>query len=661
MQGIGSPAGSFKGNVDGYGRGSKDPSDHGKKPLGLVEKFAIETVPQTVARRRRCPMSYKDIASYGVIGNMRSAALVGMDGSIDWCCLPNFDSPSIFAAILDDQKGGFCRIAPQAEARQRQMYFPETNVLLTRFLNEEGVGEISDFMPIARGSSIQVHHAIVRQVRCVRGEMSFRFECRPAFDYARASHKLTIRSARAVFTAPGLKLVLTGTQPFGRDGNNITSVFTLKANECATYILQHLEERRENTGFTIDHPAAFGTTALNETLAYWKHWVSRCRYRGRWREMVVRSALAMKLLTFEPTGAIVAAPTSSLPEIIGGVRNWDYRYTWIRDAAFTIRAFLLLGYTEEATAFINWLQLRTKEQETDGPLRVMYGIDGRHDLPEISLDHLDGYRVSRPVRIGNDASRQLQLDIYRELIDSIYLYNKHVHPISYDFWLYLRRILDWVCQNWKRKDHGIWESREGPEHFVYSKMQCWVALERGLRIARQRGLPLDDNVIRHASAEIYEAIMQQGWSEDRQSFVQYFGSDAIDANALLLPLMLFVSAADPRMASTLARIQAELVSDSLIYRYEIGRATGDGLSGKEGTFSICTFWLVEVLARVGKTAEARFIFEKMLTYANHVGLYAEQIGPTGEAMGNFPQAFTHLGLINAAYGLDRALKKVATY
>jgi GH15 family glucan-1,4-alpha-glucosidase len=597
-------------------------------------------------------MPYQDIRSYGVIGDLHSVALVGMNGSIDWCCLPNFDSPSVFAAILDDGKGGFFRIAPPFEATRRQMYFPETNVLLTRFLNVDGIGEITDFMTMGRHSAVRdARHEIVRQVRCVRGQMPFRIECRPAFDYARASHKLTLRSGRAFFTSPGIQLTLTATHPLARNSGGITSDFTLKAGECATFIL-----RLGDATPPDDDPAAAGEAALRETLAYWKGWVSHCRYWGLWREMVVRSALALKLLTFAPTGAIVAAPTCSLPEIIGGSRNWDYRYTWIRDAAFTVRAFLLLGYTGEAAAFMDWLQLRAQEHDGDSPLQVMYGIDGRHDLPEITLDHLDGYRGSRPVRVGNAASRQLQLDIYGELIDSIYLYNKHVNPLSYDSWVYLQRILDWVCQNWKRKDHSIWESRQGPEHFVYSKMQCWVALERGLRIARNRGLPLNDNAIRRVSAEIYNTIMQQGWSEKRQSFVQYFGSDAIDANALLLPLMLFVSPADPRMRSTLARIQQELVSDGLVFRYEIGRATGDGLPGKEGTFSICTFWLADVLAKMGKLAESRLIFEKMLTYANHLGLYAEEIGPTGEAMGNFPQAFTHLGLINAACALDRALR-----
>jgi GH15 family glucan-1,4-alpha-glucosidase len=596
-------------------------------------------------------MPYQDIGSYGVIGDLHSVALVGMDGSIDWCCLPNFDSPSVFAAILDDRKGGFFRVAPPGETQRRQMYFPETNVLLTRFLNADGVGEITDFMTIARPSAVRGRREIVRQVRCIRGRIPFRLECRPAFDYARAGHKLTARRTRAFFAAPGIKLTLAGTHPLARDGSGVISDFALKAGECATFILQH----HEDGASPIHDPAAFGDTALRETLAFWKRWVSHCGYRGRWREMVIRSALALKLLTFAPTGAIVAAPTCSLPEIAGGVRNWDYRYTWIRDAAFTMRAFLLLGYTEEAAAFMDWLQLRAGEHERGGPLQVMYGIDGRHDLPEIALDHLDGYCGSRPVRVGNAASRQLQLDIYGELVDSIYLYNKHVSPISYDSWLFLRRMLYWVCRNWKRKDHGIWESRQGPEHFVYSKVQCWVALERGLRIARQRGLPIDGPAVRGASAEIYEAIMRQGWSEKRQSFVQYFGSDAIDATALALPLVLFVGADDPRMRSTLARVQKELVSDGLVLRYEIGRATGDGLPGKEGTFSICTFWLVDVLAKMGRLSDARLIFEKMLTYANHLGLYAEEIGPTGQAMGNFPQAFTHLGLINAAFALDRAL------
>jgi len=600
-------------------------------------------------------MGYNRIGSYGVIGDMHSVALVGINGSIDWCCLPNFDSPSVFAAILDDKIGGFFQIAAtNAEAHRRQMYLPETNVLVTRFLSPEGVGEIVDFMPIhsKRYRTVKKRHEIVRVVHGVRGQVSFCAECRPAFNYARAPHELSIVDGHAIFTSPEARFSLACPFPLKSDAGAASSQFVLGPNESATFLL-----RFDSDGTDLPSDVqSFGQDMLQETIAEWKKWVSKCRYLGRWRETVIRSALALKLLTYEPTGAMVAAATCGLPEEIGGVRNWDYRYTWIRDSAFTIYAFLRLGYTEEAARFMEWLQQRATEEDTEmGPLQVMYGVDGRSDLPEIELDHLDGYMGSRPVRIGNGASRQLQLDIYGELIDSVYLYNKHAEPISYDLWVYLRRMLDWVCSNWERPDHSIWEVRREPEHFVYSKVQCWVALNRGLRIADKRGLPLDYERIRRESTRIYEAVMRHGWNNERQTFVQYFTGDAVDASALTFPLMMFMSPSDPKMVATVEKIKAELLSDSLVHRYELGRAVGDGLPGREGTFSICTFWMVEVLARSGHLDEARLIFEKMLTYANHLGLYAEEIGPTGEALGNFPQAFTHLSLISAAFDLDRRL------
>jgi GH15 family glucan-1,4-alpha-glucosidase len=599
-------------------------------------------------------MAYKPIESYGVIGDMHSVALVGMDGSIDWCCLPDFDSPSIFAAILDDRKGGTFCIRAAADGSRKQMYLPDTNILVTRFLSPDGLGEVVDFMPIsepAQGKRALLHE-IVRIVRAVRGAVQFRLECRPAFDFARQPHEVHLDSRGAIFETPRRKFALISPVRLSREGPAAVCEFTLRENESATFILTHFED---DLGGEILDSRHIGEQALAEATAYWKSWIGKCRYHGRWREMVYRSALALKLMTFQPTGAIVAAPTCSLPEEIGGVRNWDYRFTWIRDAAFTIYAFLRLGYTEEAAQFMAWLQERAKERDPQNPLQIMYGIDGRHALPEQHLDHLDGYRGSRPVRVGNEARNQLQLDIYGELLDSIYLYNKHASPIAYDLWIYLREILDWLCENWQRPDHGIWEVRGGVQQFVNSKMQCWVALDRGLRIATKRGLPADYDKMRRVASEIYETVVREGWSEKRQAFVQYFGSDAMDATSLLLCLMMFLSPADPRMVSTLRATKHDLLSDSLVYRYEIGKAAGDGIAGREGTFSVCTFWLVEVLARSGRLDEARLIFEKMLTYANHLGLYAEQIGPSGEALGNFPQAFTHLGLVSAAFDLDRKL------
>ena len=599
-------------------------------------------------------MAYKQIESYGVIGDMYSLALVGTDGSIDWCCLPRFDSPSVFGAILDDKKGGFFRISAVHEDVQfRQMYLPETNVLITRFLSPHGVGEIVDFMPATAALSSQgKRHEIIRIVRGVRGQVSFRAECRPAFDYARVKHELHIEENRALFSTPASTLKLMCPFRPVADGADAVVDFMLGPNESATFILSLNGEGHENPQQLFNH----GEEALHETITIWKNWVAKCRYTGRWREMVVRSALALKLLTYAPTGAMIAAATCSLPEEIGGVRNWDYRYTWIRDSAFTINAFLRLGYTDEAAAFMNWLQQRATEPDTaTGPLQTLYGVDGRCDLTEITLDHLDGYRGSKPVRIGNLASQQLQLDIYGELVDSIYLYDTHGTPISYDLWIYLRRILEWVSNNWQRPDHGIWEVRREPEHFVYSKVQCWVALNRGLQIARTRGLPIDIVRLRNAADAIYETIMQRGWNPERGAFTQYFGGTALDASVLMLPILRFCSPTDPRLLSTIDLVRKELVSDSLVQRYELGLAVGDGLPGYEGTFSICTFWMVEALALARKLDEARFIFETMLTYANHLGLYAEEIGPTCEALGNFPQALTHLGLINAAFELDRAL------
>jgi GH15 family glucan-1,4-alpha-glucosidase len=595
-------------------------------------------------------MAYLPIENHGVIGDMRSIALVGKNGSIDWCCLPAFDSPSVFGAILDDAKGGFWSLAPVAESNVRQMYLPDTNVLMTRFFTDEGMAEVTDFMPVGRDP-----RQIIRIAKAIRGPIRLRMECRPAFDYAREPHEIAFdaQARSAIFTSPRQQFVLHAGRPLEREGPAAVAEFMLEDGEEAVFALCHSDGKAD--GSLLKQPVD-GQALLQETVRYWRAWARQSRYQGRWRETVTRSALVLKLLTYEPTGAIVAAPTTSLPELVGGERNWDYRYTWVRDAAFTVYSLMRLGYTSEARAFACFIQARAQEEEPEnGPLDVMYGIDGRHELPEFELGHLDGYRGSRPVRIGNAASEHLQLDIYGELMDSIYLYDKYGARLSYEMWSTVERLLDWVVEHWEEDDRSIWEVRGPQRPFTFSKLQCWVALDRGVRLARKRSFPSERNRWREERDRIYRAIMRDGWNEQERAFTQYFGSSAVDASALMMPLMLFVAPDDPRMLSTLDRIRRDLGTDSLVLRYRIGEASHDGLPGGEGFFSVCSFWLVEAMARAGQVEEAQLLFEKLLGYANHLGLYSEEIGARGELLGNFPQALTHLGLISAAFNLDRLL------
>ncbi len=567
---------------------------------------------------------------------------------------PHFDSPTIFAAILDREKGGHFRLAPVLEeAHHRQMYLPDSNILLTRFLSDEGVAEVSDFMPIENDGQVSAHD-LVRRAKTIRGEVHFRMVCQPRFDYARATHRVEQREGEVIFISDGpdqTALRLRSSVPFKVENGMAIAEFLLRAGETASFILESAQPG-EASPSSAPH---YVSEAFKDTMNFWHRWLARSNYQGRWREMVNRSALALKLLTSKPYGSIVAAPTFGLPEEIGGVRNWDYRYTWIRDASFTLYGLIRLGYTEEAAAFMGWIEARCGELNPDGSLQIMYGIDGRHELTEFNLPHLEGYRQSSPVRIGNGAYDQLQLDIYGELMDSVYLYNKYGDLISYDFWVNLVRLVDWVCDNWRLKDEGIWEVRGGQQEFLYSRLMCWVAINRGIRLAQKRSFPAPLERWHKVQNAIYLEIFNNFWDPVRKTFVQYKGTTTVDASSLLMPMVFFVGPKDPRWLSTMQAIREDLVDDSLVYRYKIGEAASDGLTGDEGTFNMCSFWYVECLSRAGDLRRARFNFEKMLGYANHLGLYAEELGPRGEHLGNFPQAFTHLGLISAAYNLDRAL------
>ena len=606
-------------------------------------------------------MAYQPIENYAIIGNMYTTALVGLNGSIDWFCFPHFDSPSVFGAILDDKKGGRFQIAPAGgEVTHKQLYWPDTNVLITRFFSPDGVGEVIDFMPVGLSKKDFSYHGLIRRVRVARGSMRFRLVCQPAFNFARDAHASRLTAQGVCFESANLSLGLTAPVPLQQHESGVQAEFTLTEGHSETFVLREIQSGAECGHIEEEE----GDGLFRQTVEYWRHWLAQCTYAGRWREMVYRSALTLKLLTYEPTGAIIASPTCSLPEDIGGERNWDYRYTWIRDAAFTLYGLLRIGFTQEAAQFMNWVEARCREMGPDGSLQIMYGIDGRHELTEETLDHLEGYKGSRPVRIGNGAHNQLQLDIYGELMDSVYLFNKYGSPISYDLWSYLRRLINWVCDNWQRRDEGLWEVRGGQQHFVYSKLMCWVAIDRGLRLADKRSFPADRDRWLKVRDQIYEEIMTKGWNSQRQAFVQHYDSDVLDAANLMMPLVFFLSPSDPRLLKTLDAVnrppeEGGLVSNSLVYRYNV-QETSDGLNGPEGTFNICTFWLVEALTRAGLTDRqrlnsARLMFEQMLGYANHVGLYAEQTGLRGESLGNFPQAFTHLAVISAAFNLDRAL------
>ncbi|WP_431676824.1 glycoside hydrolase family 15 protein [Kitasatospora sp. KL5] len=599
---------------------------------------------------------YPPIAEHGLVGDLQTAAMVSSQGVVDWFAAPRFDSPSVFAALLDHDRGGYFRLSPvHEEGTCRQLYYPDSAVLVTRFMSPDGVGEVVDYM-VPQPGAASPRHTLVRTVRCVRGTVRFTLECRPRFDYGRATHELDLRPEGAAFRAPGAAAHLMTTFPVERDGQDVVGEVTLSLGDGAV------------AAFTVggaDDPAPApvsvegATEELWQVVDHWQDWVRNSRYRGRWPDMVNRAAITLKLLTYAPTGAPVAAATMGLPEQIGGERNWDYRYTWVRDGSLSVRALVDLGFVEEAGAFTRWLGARLRDGVDSGgeALQIMYKVDGEPLLTEEILGHLEGYRGSAPVRLGNAAADQLQLDIYGEAFYALSEGREVELQSAYQGWKTVSKALDWLADSWDRPDEGIWETRGGRKNFTYSRLMCWAAFDRGLEMATRFSRPADILRWRSARDAILEQVVERGWSEKQQAYVQHYEEDVLDASLLLIPRVGFLAPMDPAWLSTLDAMDRTLVSDSLVYRYDPA-ASPDGLRGSEGTFSLCTFLYVDALARAGRLRQARYTFEKMLTYANHVGLFAEEIGPTGEQLGNFPQAFTHLSLIMAATTLDNALDRL---
>ncbi len=602
--------------------------------------------------------AYPPIDEHGIVGDLQTAALVSSAGTIDWWCAPRFDSPSVFASLLDSARGGHCSIAvDQASAGTvRQLYLSDTAILVTRFAGPDGVGEVADFMVPIRGTTAADQHRLIRVVRVVRGSLTFALQCRPRFDYARATHTLErVDDRTAVFRSATADLHLQTTDPIvlAPDGTDVIARFTLAAGERAAVVLT-------TTAPDATVPAPPEWTAIaaefDRCRRFWQTWLRSSTYRGRWRDMVNRSAITLKLLTYAPTGAPIAAATMGLPEQIGGERNWDYRYTWIRDASLSVRALVDLGFTAEAYAFRRWLRDRVEAGGTASgePLQIMYRVDGDPRLDEVILSHLEGYERSAPVRVGNGAADQIQLDIYGEAADAL---AQATDMAAIAGWRTFTGLIDWLADHWDRPDEGIWETRGGRQEFTYSRLMTWVAFDRSIRMATHHARPAE---VARWTAErdaVFRQIIERGWSERRQAFVQHYATDVLDASLLLMPRMGFLAPTDPMWLSTLDAMDDELVSDSLVYRYD-PEASPDGLRGTEGTFNLCSFLYVEALARTGRLQQARYAFDKMLTYANHVGLFAEEIGPSGEQLGNFPQAFTHLALITAALALDEELDRI---
>lgn len=611
-----------------------------------------------MGERRRNPANtrgdgYLPIEAYGAIGNLRTVTLVGRNGCIDWCCLPRFDSPSLFGAILDHRVGGRFRVSPEGAPIGRQRYIPHTNVLETSFEMEQGRLVVTDWMPL-RGDLEGVGRSaaqpeIRRLVRCESGPVTAELEWSPRFDYARADTRIEARQGGAVARAGDRVASLSALGVEVRieaaaDGGP-AAVATLRLSPGDEIALSTAWDR-EDAPLPLEEARA----CLHDTCGVWQGWVERGNtggsgWTGEWRDMVTRSALALKLMIHGDSGAIVAAPTTSLPEEIGGIRNWDYRYSWIRDAAQTADALLGVGHGADARDYVQWAE-RVARANNGSKLEIhlMYSLDGEPYLPESELEHLEGYRRSKPVRIGNAAAGQRQLDIYGELLDAACELARAGEPIPGSFPDFLREVADAACLRWHKPDHGIWEARVQTRHYVHSKVMIWVALARAMEMHRRGEIRGSIEKWSASAAHVKRIVLERGFDPDLGAFVQAFGSKDLDAANLLIPIQGFLPASDPRVQGTIDRTLERLTENDLVYRYR----AEDGLAGEEGAFGLCTFWMIDALILSGRLDEAGRIFENMAARANHVGLYSEEIDPaSGIFLGNFPQAYTHIGLINS--------------
>lgn len=595
---------------------------------------------------------YKKISDYGIVGNLHSIALIGLDGSIDWLCMPHIDSPSIFAALLDSKKGGRFSVHPGDEWDSVAEYIPGTNILQTRFRVGKGIMRLTDFMPVNECGCEELEeqqHELYRLIEVLEGHVNTDMIFDPQFNYARDETKLTKDENGIVASANGESISLSCTRNIDLNDDHARAQWNLTNGDKVWLVLKY----GDNKSQVID-PAKM-EKSFQDTKTYWQSWLGksetgRAVHLGPFKDMVERSALVLKLLYYEPEGTIAAAATTSLPEVIGGERNWDYRYTWVRDTSFTLQALFNLGHLSETEGYLRWIEKLLSEHGA-GKMQIMYGLRGEEDLPEEELTHLEGYKGSKPVRIGNEAAKQKQLDIYGELMDAVLKLSDYVGKIDSSIWPFLRDVCDYVVEHWRDSDFGIWEVRGGPYQFVYSKVMCWLALDRGITIARRYGFHADLKKWDTIRSDIKNEVLQKGWSEKKKAFVQHYDTDNLDSSNLLIPILGFLPVKDPRVVSTIEAIQRELSHDGFIYRYE----GDDGLSGKEGTFLLCTFWMIDNLIALGRNDEAESLLRRAENTSNHLGLFSEQYDVVWKlALGNFPQAFTHIGYINSVIAFQQA-------